>query len=180
MKKEPKKKVTIEGLAETVNNLAAAMDRGFNDVNKNFKGVREKMNKGFDDVNKKMDKGFDDVHEKMDKGLNDVYKKMDKGFAKAHKEIEDLAIMTGNGFKEVDRKFDEVNEKMDKGFVDVNSRLDNVEIKLRQVDIRLVKVEDNQLDLKLRMDVLSNNNKGIDELRSRVVVLEKKAEVKGV
>ena len=158
MKKEPKKKITIEGLAEVVNNLAAAMDKGFNDVNKNFKGV----------------------HEKMDKCFDDVYKKMDKGFAKAHKEIEDLAIMTGNGFKEVDRKFDEVNEKMDKGFVDVNSRLDNVEIKLRQVDIRLVTVEDNQLDLKLRMDVLSNNNKGIDELRGRLVVLEKKAEVKGV
>ena len=158
MKKEPKKKITIEGLAEVVNNLAAAMDSGFNDVNKNFK----------------------EVHEKMDKGFGDVYEKMDKGFAKAHKEIEDLAIMTGNGFKEVDRKFDDVNEKMDKGFVDVNSRLDNVEIKLRQVDIRLVTVEDNQLDLKLRMDVLSNNNKGIDELRGRLVVLEKKVGVKGV
>ena len=169
MKKEPKKKITIEGLAEVVNNLAAAMDKGFNDVNKNFKGVHEKMDKGFDDVYKKMDKGFDDVH-----------KKMDKGFARAHKEIEDLAIMTGNGFKEVDRKFDDVNEKMDKGFVDVNSRLDNVEIKLRQVDIRLGTVEDNQLDLKWRMDVLSNNNKGVDELRSRVVVLEKKVGVKGV
>ena len=47
MKKEPKKKITIEGLAEVVNNLAAAMDKGFNDVNKNLKGVREKMDKGF-------------------------------------------------------------------------------------------------------------------------------------
>ena len=111
MKKEPKKKITIEGLAEVVNNLAAAMDKGFNDVNKNFKGVREKMNKGFDDVNKKMDKGFDDVHEKMDKGLNDVYKKMDKGFAKAHKEIEDLAIMTGKGFEAVDKRFDKIESR---------------------------------------------------------------------
>ncbi|MBM2818151.1 MAG: hypothetical protein HW401_741 [Parcubacteria group bacterium] len=147
MKKEPKKKITIEGLAEVVNNLAAAMDKGFNDVNKNFKGV----------------------HEKMDKGFDDVYKKMDKGFARAHKEIEDLAIMTGRGFEAVDKRFDKVE-----------SRLDKVEIKLGQVDHRLVMVEDNQLDLKLRMDVLSNNNKGVDELRSRVVVLEKKVGVKGV
>ena len=162
MKKEPKKKITIEGLAESVNNLAVAMGRGFGDVNKNFKEVHEKM-----------DKGFDDVYTKMDKGFDDVYTKMDKGFAKAHKEIEDLALMTGNGFREVDRKFNEVNDKIDKGFHEVN-------LDLQQVKNRLITVEDNQLDLKLRIDVLSENSKGIDQLRSRVVVLEKKAGVKGL
>ena len=120
MKKEPKKKITIEDLAVIVS-----------------------------------------------KGFNDVYKKMDAGFSVARKETEDLAIMVGRGFEAVDKRFDKVE-----------SRLDNVETKLRQVDIRLVTVEDNQLDLKLRMDVLSQN-KVTDELRGRIVVLEKKVGVKG-
>ena len=86
--------------------------------------------------------------------------------------IEDLAVTVGNGFSDVHEKFKEVHEKMDKGFADVN-------LSLGQIKSRLTSVEDNQLDLKLRMDVLSQNNKGIDELRSRVVVLEKKVGVKG-
>ena len=107
----------------------------------------------------------------VNKGFSDVYKKMDTGFSGVRKEIEDLALITG-------KSFNYVHEKMDKGFGDINSRLDNVEIKVRQVDIRLATVEDNQLDLKLRMDVLSQN-KVTDELRGRIVVLEKKVGVKG-
>ena len=153
MKKEPKKKMTIEGLAVVVNNLAVKVDKGFSDVNDKFK---------------------------------EIHNKMDKGFSIARKETEDLAIMVGRGFNDV-------HEKMDKGFADVNSRLDKVETrldkvetrldkvdsKLGQVEYRLVMVEDNQLDLKLRMDVLGQNNKGTDELRGRVVVLEKKVGIKG-
>lgn len=145
MKKEPKKKMTIEGLAVIINNLAVKVGKGFSDVNEKFK---------------------------------EVHKKMDKGFSIARKETEDLAIMVGRGFNDV-------HEKMDKGFESVNSRLDKVEIRLDKVEIkldrveyRLVMVEDNQLDLKLRMDVLGQNNKGTDELRSRVVVLEKKIGIK--
>ncbi|MEK7166460.1 MAG: hypothetical protein AAB874_06660 [Patescibacteria group bacterium] len=127
MKKEPKKKMTIEDLAIVVS------------------------------------RGFDNVEEKF----KEVHKKMDKGFSATRKETEDLAIMVGRGFADVDLRFDKVE-----------SRLDKVETKMEQVDIRLMSVEDNQLDLKLRMDVLSQNNKGNDELRGRVVVLEKKVGVK--
>ena len=125
------------------------------------------VNRGFNDVYKKIDAGFSDVNEKF----KEVYKKMDKGFSSVHKEIEDLALITG-------KSFNDVHEKMDKGFGDINSRLDNVEIKVRQVDIRLATVEDNQLDFKLRIDVL-NYTKTTDELRGRIVVLEKKVGVKG-
>ena len=128
MKKEPKKKMTIESLAVVVNNLAVKVDRGFSNVQEKFKEV--------------------------------------------HSEIENLAIMVGRGFDDVYGKFKEVSEKTDKDFTDVKSKLDRVEY-------RLVMVEDNQLDLKLGMDVLNQNNKGSDELRSRVVVLEKKVGVKG-
>lgn len=124
MKKNPKKKITIESLATVVNNLAV---------------------------------------------------KVDKGFKNVHSEMENLAIMVGRGFEAVDKRFDGVDERIDK----VETRLDKVESKLGQVEYRLMTVEDNQLDLKLRMDVLSQNNKGTDELRSRVVVLEKKVGVKG-
>lgn len=91
--------------------------------------------------------------------------------------IDDLAIMVGRGFSEV-------NENMNKGFADANSRfekielrLDKVEIKLVQIDYRLTQVEENQLDLKLRIDVL-NYAKVTDELRDRIIVLEKKTGVK--
>jgi len=85
--------------------------------------------------------------------------------------IDDLAVMVG-------RVFNDVHEKMDKGFADVNSRLDKVEIKLDRVDYRLTSLEENQLDLKLRIDVL-NYTKTTDELRGRIIVLEKKVGVKG-
>jgi len=85
--------------------------------------------------------------------------------------IDDLAVMVGRGFNDV-------HEKMDKGFADVNSRLDKVEIKLDRVDYRLTSLEENQLDLKLRIDVL-NYTKTTDELRGRIIVLEKKVGVKG-
>ena len=121
------------------------------------------------EINKKIT--IEDLAVIVNKGFGDVYKKMDTGFSGVRKEIEDLALITG-------KSFNYVHEKMDKGFGDINSRLDNVEIKVRQVDIRLATVEDNQLDLKLRMDVLSQN-KVTDELRGRIVVLEKKVGVKG-
>ena len=134
MKKEPRKKVTIEDLAVIVG------------------------------------KGFSDVYKKMDKGFSDVYKKMDKGFSVARKETEDLAIMVGRGFNDVNENFKEVREEMDKGFTDAN-------LSLGQVRSRLTSLEENQLDLKLRVDVL-NYTKTTDELRSRIVVLEKKVGVK--
>ena len=85
--------------------------------------------------------------------------------------IDDLTVMVGRGFNDV-------HEKMDKGFANVNSKLDKVEIKLDRVDYRLTSLEENQLDLKLRIDVL-NYTKTTDELRGRIVVLEKKVGVKG-
>jgi len=88
--------------------------------------------------------------------------------------IDDLAMMVGRGFEAVDKRFDQVDERLDK----VESRLDKVEIKLDRVDYRLTQVEENQLDLKLRIDVL-NYTKTTDELRGRIVVLEKKVGVKG-
>ena len=152
MKKEPRKKVTIE-------DLAVIVGKGFSDVYK-------KMDAGFSSV----DERFKEVHEKMDKGFSDVYKKMDKGFSVARKETEDLAIMVGRGFNDVNENFKEVREEMDKGFTDAN-------LSLGQVRSRLTSLEENQLDLKLRVDVL-NYTKTTDELRSRIVVLEKKVGVK--
>ena len=142
MKKEIKKKITIEDLAVIVN-------------------------KGFNDVHKKMDAGFSSV----DGRFKEVHKKMDTGFSVARKETEDLAVMVGRGFNDVHEKLKEVNDKMAKGFADVN-------LSLGQARSRLTSLEENQLDLKLRIDVL-NYTKTTDELRGRIVVLEKKVGVKG-
>ena len=142
MKKETKKKITIEGLAVIVN-------------------------KGFSDVYKKMDAGFSSVEGRF----KEVHRKMETGFSVARKETEDLAIMVGRGFNDVHEKLKEVNDKMDKGFADVN-------LSLGQARSRLTSLEENQLDLKLRIDVL-NYTKTTDELRGRIIVLEKKVGVKG-
>lgn len=167
MKKQLKKKVTIEDLSVEIKNLAVMTGKGFKEVDGRFKEVHEKMDNGF----KEVDERFNEVHKKMDKGFKDVRAEMDRGFKDVRGEIEDLAVMTGKGFAEVDDKFAEVREKMDKGFIDVNSSM-------QQVKNRLTVVEDNQLDLKLQVNVLSHNGKGTDELRSRVAVLEKKVGVK--
>src|SRR3990167_5445942 len=124
------------------------------------------VSKGFSNVYKNMDAGFNDVHKKMDAGFGDVYKKMDAGFSVARKETEDLAIMVGRGFNDVHEKLKEVNDKMAKGFADVN-------LSLGQARSRLTSLEENQLDLKLRIDVF-NYTKTTDELRGRIIVLEKK------
>ena len=153
MKKEIKKKITIEDLAVIVN-------KGFGDVYK-------KMDAGFNGADGK----FKEVHKKMDTGFNDVHKKMDTGFSVARKETEDLAVMVGRGFNDVHEKLKEVNDKMAKGFADVN-------LSLGQARSRLTSLEDNQLDLKLRIDVF-NYTKTTDELRGRIIVLEKKVGVKG-
>lgn len=51
------------------------------------------------------------------------------GIKRVEKSVEDLAIITQNGFKELEKKLE---GKMDQGFGEVNLRLDKVEKKYDQ------------------------------------------------
>ena len=59
--------------------------------------------------------------------------------------IEDLAVITGNGFKAVDKRIDGVEEKMQKGF----DRIEN--LLLRDQMQRIEKLEDTVLQLKVKV-----------------------------
>ncbi|MEK7170582.1 MAG: hypothetical protein AAB767_04820 [Patescibacteria group bacterium] len=62
--------------------------------------------------------------------------------------IEDLAIITANGFKGVDKRFDEV----DKRFDEVDKRFDRIEnLLLRDHVQRIERLEDTVLQLKVKV-----------------------------
>ena len=62
--------------------------------------------------------------------------------------IEDLAVITANGFKGVDKRFDEV----DKRFDGIDKRLDHIEnILLRDHLNRIEHLEDTVLQLKVKV-----------------------------
>lgn len=140
MKKETNKKMTIEDLAVMVgkgfSEVHDKIDSGFARVDKKFDEIDERfdgIDKRFDGVDKRLngiDNRLDGIDNRLD-GIDKRFDGIDKKFDKVHKEIEDLAIMTGNGFREV-------HEKMGN---------------------RLTVVENNQFDLKLRMNILSKQQK---------------------
>lgn len=69
--------------------------------------------------------------------------------------IEDLAVITANGFKAVDRRFDEVDkrfEAVDKRFDGIDKRLDRIEnLILRDHIQRIERLEDTVLQLKVKV-----------------------------
>lgn len=65
--------------------------------------------------------------------------------AKKKMTIEDIAIITANGFKGVDKRFEEIEEKMQKGF----DRIENL-LLLDQMQ-RIERLEDAVLQLKVKV-----------------------------
>ena len=87
--------------------------------------------------------------------------------------IEDLAMMVQRGFQGTAKKEDitEVKTELQK----VNQRLDVVDQRLSVVDQRLVNLEYDMSYLKARVSEIGNLE--IENLKERVVVLEKKVSV---
>jgi len=71
--------------------------------------------------------------------------------------IDDLAIITANGFKSVDKRFDEVDKRfsdVDKRFNEVDRRFDRIEnILLRDHLNRIERLEDTVLQLKVKAGI---------------------------
>ena len=61
------------------------------------------------------------------------------GIKRVEKSVEDLAIITQNGFKELEKKLE---GKMDQGFGEVNVRLDRVEKNMTNHGNRIENLED--------------------------------------
>ena len=68
--------------------------------------------------------------------------------------IEDLAVITANGFKAVDKRFDAIESDMKSGFKHADERLDRIEnLLLRDQLQRIEKLEDAVLRLKVKAGV---------------------------
>lgn len=68
--------------------------------------------------------------------------------------IEDLAVITANGFKAVDKRFDELENRFDARFDGIDKRLDHIEnILLRDHLQRIERLEDTVLQLKVKVGI---------------------------
>ena len=125
MKKETKKKITIDDLATIVG-------KGFSDVSEKFKDVHKKMDKGFSDVNEK----FKDVH----KGIEDLAIMTGRGF-------EDVDRRFGEMDSKLSKKIDDVEEKLSRKIDGLSNRIDDLSLnratreELKILSIRVDKVE---------------------------------------
>jgi predicted nucleic acid-binding Zn-ribbon protein len=151
MKKAPSKKKKM-----TIDNLATLMGAGFLDANTKF-------DKGFRDISTKFDKGFRDISTKFDKEIGDLARMTAKGFDGVHKEMRD--------FKgEVNERFDEIDSR----FNHLETAVFKIDSKVESIDKRLKKVEEAIEPLLVGYRIMQ---KEIQELSSRVFLLEKKAGV---
>lgn len=132
---------------------------------------------------------IEDLSVKMAEGFLSSDKKLDSFGKRFDAKLENLAMMTAKGFENVDKRFEAVDERfesiderfesMDKKFEAVDKRFDGVDARLDKVESRLFSVEDNQLDLKLRFEVFEKHHiPAVENLKSRVVVLERRVGVK--
>lgn len=99
MKKEIKKKITIEDLAVIVN-------KGFSGVDEKFKEVHKKMDKGFSDVRKEIedlaimtgrgfegvDKRFSELDSRMSNRVDDVERNLSYKIDGLSNRIDDLSL----------------------------------------------------------------------------------------
>src|SRR3989344_4162060 len=133
-----------------------------------------------DKENKKMT--IEDLSVKMAEGFLSSDKKLDSFGKRFDAKLENLAMMTAKGFENVDKRFEAVDERfesMDERFESMDKRFDGVDARLDKVESRLFSVEDNQLDLKLRFEVFEKHHiPAVENLKSRVVVLERRVGVK--
>ena len=125
---------------------------------------------------------IEDLSVKMAEGFLSSDKKLDSFGKRFDAKLENLAMMTAKGFENVDKRFEAVDERfesIDERFEAVNKRFDGVDARLDKVESRLFSVEDNQLDLKLRFEVFEKHHiPAVENLKSRVVVLERRVGVK--
>ena len=125
---------------------------------------------------------IEDLSVKMAEGFLSSDKKLDSFGKRFDAKLENLAMMTAKGFENVDKRFEAVDERfesMDERFESMDKRFDGVDARLDKVESRLFSVEDNQLDLKLRFEVFENHHiPAVENLKSRVVVLERRVGVK--
>jgi len=125
---------------------------------------------------------IEDLSVKMAEGFLSSDKKLDSFGKRFDAKLENLAMMTAKGFENVDKRFEAVDERfesMDERFESMDKRFDGVDARLDKVESRLFSVEDNQLDLKLRFEVFEKHHiPAVENLKSRVVVLERRVGVK--
>ncbi len=68
--------------------------------------------------------------------------------------IEDLAVITANGFKSVDKRFEAMEERIDGLETGINKRLDRIEnLLLRDHLNRIERLEDTVLRLKVKAGI---------------------------
>jgi len=128
-----KKKIT------TLENLAVAMEKGFEKADARIDNLAVAMEKGFKAADKRMDVGF----EKADK--------------KTDEKIESLALMVQKGFEEVRDELKVVNKKLDlleRGQEDLKLRQDNVPYRF---------------ELKEQEEILEEHDKRIRTLEKKVL-----------
>ncbi|TSC67082.1 MAG: hypothetical protein G01um101472_530 [Parcubacteria group bacterium Gr01-1014_72] len=92
--------------------------------------------------------------------------KLEKAVRAMAENVEHLAVITQQGFTDT-------NQRMDK----VGGQLDGVEGKMGLLERRFTVLEENQLDLKLRIDAM-DNRRDMEEMKKRIVILERRVGVK--
>ncbi len=83
--------------------------------------------------------------------------------------VDGLAEITKKGFEGVDNRLDKVDGRLDK----MDGRLEKVEGRMERMENRFTALEENQLDLKLRLDAFNYHHE-MTEIKKRIVILERK------
>jgi len=110
--------------------LGHKMDKGFTNVENEFKLVRSEMSQGLKDVRAEMKEGFLKVYSVMDKRFNETNSEMDKRF------------------NEVDKRLNETNYEMKEGFLKINHRLEHHDREIKRVKKKLNSPKRNDPDKK--------------------------------